>query len=165
MNGFFVPLSGGDPIPLVKDAVVLGRRPDCDITLDFPNVSAQHCQLRFKRGAWVLEDLESTNGIRVNGFKVQKQRLMPGDEVTIARRHHFRIQYQLEGNGKYEDDEEDIAKPETRPENLFARSLLERAGLEKRQPASFDPDDYEYDEVDVDDDAAESDDEKRPTVR
>jgi adenylate cyclase len=157
MNGFFVPLGGGDPIPLVKDTIIVGRRPDSDITLDFPNVSAQHCQLRFKRGAWIIEDLESTNGVRVNGFKVQKTRLMPGDEVTIARKHSFRIQYQLEGNGDF--DEPDEEKAPTPSENVFGKSLLERAGLEKptrsekREPKLFRgaEDDAIDDDLDVED--------------
>jgi pSer/pThr/pTyr-binding forkhead associated (FHA) protein len=128
MNGVLVPLTGGDPIPLVKRSVVIGRRPDCDIFLDAPNVSVEHCQFRFDRGSWVVIDLNSTNGVKVNGIKVRKKRLMPGDEIAIARRHRFRIQFQPEST-----EVQPVEEPEEveRDESVFAKSLLERAGLDK----------------------------------
>src|SRR5271163_1128742 len=46
MFGELNPCGGGDPIPLQKQWLVVGRQPNCDITLRFPNVSSRHCELR-----------------------------------------------------------------------------------------------------------------------
>ena len=45
MYGQLLPLGGGDPIPLLKTELLVGRRESCDIVLRFANVSAHHCQL------------------------------------------------------------------------------------------------------------------------
>lgn len=135
-----VPLAGGDPIPLVKDKIVIGRRPDCDIQLEHANVSSRHCELRFTRGTWIVKDLGSTNGVRVNGSKVEKKRLTPGDELTIARKHHFRVDF--DGSG-YVPTEKSIAEAEIEAgdEDIFKQSLLQRAGLERpSKPIQFDSD-------------------------
>ena len=62
MYGELVPLGGGDPIPLLKKKLLVGRRESCDIVLRFGNVSAHHCQLRIESGYWFVKDLNSRNG-------------------------------------------------------------------------------------------------------
>lgn len=120
-NGELVPAGGGDVIPLVRDQLVLGRRESCDIRLPFPNISSRHCELSFKDGYWTLRDLNSTNGIKVNGFRVQSKLLHPGDEISIGKRR-YTIHYELPaGRRALEEIEEDI----------MSQSLLERAGLER----------------------------------
>lgn len=131
MNGSLVPLGAGESLPLLKPTISIGRRPDCDVQLNFANVSGRHCELLFDRGVWVIRDLQSTNGTRVNGVRVEKKRLVPGDEITIARHYHFRIQFELEGYGEFRDDEED------EDENVFSKSLLERAGLKTSKGGQF----------------------------
>ena len=49
MYGELIPQGGGDPIPLLKKTLLLGRRESCDIVLRFSNVSAHHCQLTVDR--------------------------------------------------------------------------------------------------------------------
>src|SRR5215207_6447920 len=44
-NGELIPTGGGDPIPLIRDKLTLGRRETCDIPLRLPNVSGQHCEM------------------------------------------------------------------------------------------------------------------------
>lgn len=136
MNGRLVPVSGGDPIPLLKKKIVIGRRSDCDICLPFANVSGQHCELRFIEGMWLIKDLDSSNGVKVNTEKVKKKRLMPGDQVTIARHHPYRIEYNVEGSGPTVDRGEAGAGDS----NVFAKSLLERAGLKQTDNDDFDSD-------------------------
>lgn len=123
-HGELVPVGGGDPIPLVRDHMVVGRRDSCDICLRFPNVSGMHCELTFRDGYWHIRDLGSTNGVKVNGQRLQQKVLRPGDEVTIAKRK-FTIQYNL-GVGQHalEEMEEDMSQ-----------SLLEKAGLERPKPS------------------------------
>lgn len=125
-NGELVPQGGGDPIPLIRDKMTLGRRESCDIPLRFPNVSGLHCELSFRDGYWFIRDLNSTNGLKVNGFRVQKKLLHPGDEITIAKRK-YNIQYNLSA-GKSA-----LAEIEEGMEDILDQSLLERAGLEKNR--------------------------------
>jgi adenylate cyclase len=125
-GSMMIPLEGGDPIPLLKTRIVVGRRPDCDVQLEFPNISAKHCELIWDKGRWMVKDLKSANGTKVNGEKVQKRMLVPGDQLTIARKHHFKIHYEMQGYGAFRDDEED-----DQDENVMKKSLLEKAGLEK----------------------------------
>jgi pSer/pThr/pTyr-binding forkhead associated (FHA) protein len=52
--------------------------------LDDPNVSRRHAELRRENGSWVVADLGSTNGIKVNGRRVAEQSLSPGDQITLG---------------------------------------------------------------------------------
>jgi hypothetical protein len=63
---------------------VLGRGRDCDLVLDDPNVSRRHAQLKQEGDGWVIEDMGSTNGIKLNGRRAQGGRLSPGDEITLG---------------------------------------------------------------------------------
>src|SRR5207237_1365420 len=92
-NGKLIPVGGGDEIPLLRNRMVIGRRESCDIPLRFPNVSGRHCELTFQDGYWTIIDLGSTNGVKVNGDRIQQKRnLKPDDEITIASRR-FTIDY------------------------------------------------------------------------
>jgi pSer/pThr/pTyr-binding forkhead associated (FHA) protein len=72
----------------------LGRSRQCDITLDDPNVSRNHAEVRPRGGSWVLSDLGSTNGSRLNGSRVQgSEVLKPGDEIELGT---SRIKFELE---------------------------------------------------------------------
>ena len=80
--GELVPVGGGDPIPLRRGVMTIGRRESCDICLKFPNISGLHCELAYKdAGFWQVRDLGSTNGIKVNGERVLNRPLRPGDEI------------------------------------------------------------------------------------
>jgi adenylate cyclase len=128
VNGQLVPVGGGDPINLIREELVVGRRESCDIIMRYPNVSGTHCRLTFYEGYWYVQDLGSTNGIKVNGTRIHQQRklLHPGDEVGIAKRK-FIIRYeQIAGRHALEEEDEDI----------MAQPLLEKAGLEKPQEPS-----------------------------
>ena len=72
--GILQPVGGGDPIPLNKPEMIIGRRPSCDIRLDFENISGKHCMLRFINGVWNVKDLGSTNGTTVNGDAARPSR-------------------------------------------------------------------------------------------
>ncbi len=64
--------------------VSIGRSRECDIVLDDPNVSRKHAELRLEGDAWVVADLGSTNGIKVNGKRMGEAALAPGDEITLG---------------------------------------------------------------------------------
>lgn len=64
---------------------VLGRSADADCPIQDPNVSRRHAELRQRSsGDWEIVDLNSTNGIKVNGRRVTSSRLENGDRVTIG---------------------------------------------------------------------------------
>jgi pSer/pThr/pTyr-binding forkhead associated (FHA) protein len=77
----------GSDITLDRAMVMVGRHPQCDARLDSLRVSRRHCILTEDGGEVVVRDLGSTNGIRINGPRVERGRLRPGDEISIA---HFR---------------------------------------------------------------------------
>jgi hypothetical protein len=63
----------------------LGRSKECECVIPDPNISRRHAQLRRNSGGdWQVVDMGSTNGIKVNGRRVDSSRLSPGDEVTIG---------------------------------------------------------------------------------
>ena len=67
-----------------KSDLVLGRSRGCDVVLSSEAVSRRHAQLFFRDGNWVIRDLGSTNGTRVNGVRVGRCRLRPGDRVALG---------------------------------------------------------------------------------
>ena len=68
----------------VEEDLLLGRHLSCDIVLGDLSVSRRHARLRFRDGHWVLQDLESTNGTSVNGARVGRCQLHPGDELRVG---------------------------------------------------------------------------------
>jgi pSer/pThr/pTyr-binding forkhead associated (FHA) protein len=64
----------------------VGRTARADFILDAALVSRLHCKLKVeKSNQLVVEDLGSTNGTQVNGIRVDRAVLKPGDVVTIGR--------------------------------------------------------------------------------
>jgi FHA domain/Protein of unknown function (DUF3662) len=70
---------------LGKRRVVIGRSRDCDLTLDDPNISRRHAEIRLEEGAYWVVDLGSTNGIEVNGSRVERAELEHGDLIVLGR--------------------------------------------------------------------------------
>lgn len=79
-------LPDGRRVVLDQEKVALGRSPDCELAVADPNVSRRHAEVR--RGAdnaWVVADLGSTNGTKVNGLRISgPRRLEDGDEITVG---------------------------------------------------------------------------------
>jgi hypothetical protein len=65
--------------------VVLGRARDCDCVVAEPSVSRRHAELRRDGDRWLLRDLGSMNGTRVNGVRlVEETEVAPGDRVSFG---------------------------------------------------------------------------------
>jgi predicted component of type VI protein secretion system len=77
-------LTDGPSILLDKPILLLGRHQECDIQLVSRKVSRRHCCIAQVGKYLVVRDLGSTNGIRINGIKVNEGSLKPGDELTIG---------------------------------------------------------------------------------
>jgi predicted component of type VI protein secretion system len=73
---------------------VLGRSRDADIVVDDPNVSRKHAEVRPSGGSWIVRDLGSTNGVKVNGRRIQgPQSLRQGDVIELGT---ARVTFELE---------------------------------------------------------------------
>jgi hypothetical protein len=75
------------------ERMTIGRSHDCDLVLDDPNVSRRHAELSREGDGWAVADLGSTNGITVNGSRVRRAVLAPGDAVELGR---SRLTYAVE---------------------------------------------------------------------
>jgi pSer/pThr/pTyr-binding forkhead associated (FHA) protein len=70
----------------------IGRTPDNDLQLDAKFISRHHAVILAGPVNTVIEDLNSTNGVQVNGQRVTRHVLNDGDEVVIGRaRYHFSV--------------------------------------------------------------------------
>ena len=68
-----------------ESGVTLGRSRSSDVMVDDSNVSRAHAEIRAHGSSWVLTDLGSTNGTRLNGRRVtQPEVLGPGDEIEVG---------------------------------------------------------------------------------
>jgi FHA domain-containing protein len=67
-----------------KRRTLIGRSKECDVQLADPNASRRHAELRREGIAFWIVDLDSTNGIEVNGRRLKRAKLEDGDRVTIG---------------------------------------------------------------------------------
>ncbi|HWT93697.1 MAG TPA: DUF3662 and FHA domain-containing protein [Solirubrobacteraceae bacterium] len=79
-------LAEGKRMLVGRAGAVLGRSRECDITLNDPNVSRKHAEIRSDgRGGWLVEDLGSTNGVKVNGRRINgPTELESGDRLALG---------------------------------------------------------------------------------
>jgi hypothetical protein len=78
-------LMDGQRLVVGSGGASLGRSRQCDIVLGDANVSRQHAEIRPRGGSWVLTDLGSTNGSRINGRQVEGSEVIrPGDEIELG---------------------------------------------------------------------------------
>ena len=74
----------GQTMRVEKRRVLLGRSRECDIQVEDPNVSRRHAELRQEGSSYWIVDLDSTNGIEVNGSRVKRAKLESGDTFTVG---------------------------------------------------------------------------------
>jgi len=75
-------------IPLLAEVVHIGREleySDIPLPSELKSISRRHCEIRRKDGVYVLTDLNSSNGVFVNGQKVDTIELKDGDEIRIGK--------------------------------------------------------------------------------
>jgi predicted component of type VI protein secretion system len=63
----------------------IGRSTSCDVVLTDVTVSRRHARLIPRDGIWVLHDLSSTNGTYLNGHRVSRSQLRPGDRLALGQ--------------------------------------------------------------------------------
>jgi len=77
-------LEDGRRVEIGEQPLSIGRMPECDINLSDANVSRKHAEVRRQGTGFVVVDLGSTNGTRVNGAGVKERVLNNGDEITVG---------------------------------------------------------------------------------
>jgi hypothetical protein len=77
-------LGDGSRVDVGADPIVVGRLAECTIPISDPSASRRHAEIRVENGVAFVVDLNSTNGTKVNGRRVQRQRLISGDLITIG---------------------------------------------------------------------------------
>jgi len=79
-------LVGGGARHEIRGAIaVIGRSKECDVAVDDASVSRRHAEVRAGPDGYWIVDLGSTNGTEVNGKRVDRVRLEPGDVVTLGQ--------------------------------------------------------------------------------
>ena len=77
--------AAGKRINLPPGGVVIGRSSSCEVVLEDPNASRRHAAVRQSSSGWQVEDLGSTNGIKINGRRVVgAHELRPGDRIELG---------------------------------------------------------------------------------
>jgi hypothetical protein len=72
-------------LPPTPDAYVIGRDDTCDLRMTHATISRRHALLKPVDGQWMIVDLGSMNGIRINGWRVRGEApLRPGDVLDVG---------------------------------------------------------------------------------
>jgi hypothetical protein len=77
-------VNNGDRLEVTKRRTLIGRSKECDVQIDDPSASRRHAELRQEGTAYWIVDLDSTNGLEVNGLRTQRAKLDHGDKITIG---------------------------------------------------------------------------------
>jgi|GEM_PF-2050093 len=74
----------GESYPITTFPFVMGRGNECDLVLNGKGVSRRHAEIVFQSGRFVVNDLESLNGIKVNGYKIARVILEENDIIKLG---------------------------------------------------------------------------------
>lgn len=78
-------VTDGKRLVVGAGGATIGRSRSCDIVLDDANVSRRHAEVRPRGGGWLVADLGSTNGVAVNGARIDRPHtLKPGDRIELG---------------------------------------------------------------------------------
>lgn len=134
MHAQLIPLEGGPPVTLSRDITLVGRKQGvCDFVLDRGSISKMHCLIVKTDGLLFIRDLGSTNGTKVNGQRVTRGALLPGDELAFAS-VKFRVHL-----GPAPADEDD-AEPDHPTEMITSFPAGRRSAPPERFSAEADSD-------------------------
>jgi general secretion pathway protein A len=100
-------------LPLRIGRLILGRTPDNDIQIDSRFVSRHHCQIITTAQGSVVEDLNSTNGILVQGKRVRRHNLNDGDVVMLGKHELMYVDERLPARRGFSDTVPGVQPVET----------------------------------------------------
>ena len=84
----------GTEYAIDSEETILGRNPNTDVTLADESISREHALVSFDpdSGDFTIEDLQSTNGTKVNGKRTRSSPLEHGDEISIG---HTKLRFEI----------------------------------------------------------------------
>jgi S-DNA-T family DNA segregation ATPase FtsK/SpoIIIE len=77
-------MPAGSAVEVMQPTVVIGRHSEAELRLPYADVSRRHCRLAFTSGVWQIHDLDSLNGVFINGERMHEATLYEGDEVRLG---------------------------------------------------------------------------------
>jgi len=77
--------TGAREFEIIDNEVHMGRELDNTLRLPDPSISRHHCVIRKVGGGYEIQDLQSSNGVLVNGNRVQSSPLRDGDRITLGQ--------------------------------------------------------------------------------
>jgi hypothetical protein len=110
--GAFLIVNGRRHFALDKTVVNIGRRSDNDLVIEDSHVSRLHAQIRVREGSYVIFDLGSTGGTKVNGRPIRQHILQPGDVIAIGG---ARIVYGEDADGARDSTSTFVYPPQDGP--------------------------------------------------
>lgn len=93
---------------LDKDVAVFGRGSNCDVVLTEKKASRKHCEVRRQGLSFFVKDLNSSNGVLVNGVQISEQELVPGDVIQIGE---CQIQFIVENKQYFSQQDQFMPVP------------------------------------------------------
>lgn len=75
----------GTKVPLATEAFYIGRHSQCQLVVNDLEVSRRHLKITSSAGGWLIDDLGSTNGTVVNGQRINREKVAPGDRIRIGQ--------------------------------------------------------------------------------
>jgi general secretion pathway protein E len=138
-----LPVRGdGAPIDLAGGRVTIGRHPDCTVPIIDEKASRQHCELVAGPGGYLLRDLGSRNGTKLNAEKITEATIRAGDIIKIGS-HEFFVEVIAAGV----EAPARSAAPATRHEPRVERAVVEEDEAPSNaafpEPLSLDADEPE----------------------
>jgi len=97
LEPFLVSISGretGKAIALKQRTLKIGREDGCDLVIESPHISRLHAELFWEGTQLKIKDLGSTNGVFVNGQRIQEEILSNGDKILLGTQMYYKIVYQ-----------------------------------------------------------------------
>lgn len=85
-------LPSGERVAIGQRTVTVGRLPDCTVPVNDPNVSRRHCEVRAAGTGFVVADLGSTNGTKVNGVRIQGEHVLNDADIVSVGSTHLRFE-------------------------------------------------------------------------
>jgi hypothetical protein len=130
---FWIEMPGAEPesrrYEIGPDGLLLGRAEECDVVLDDRTVSRHHARIFPSEGFCYVKDLDSHNGVVVNGQKTGYECLSSGDVIEMGS---FRLVFRSAGNPMERGDEEDKARQAEQFEQIAEE--VEQAGVPEQLP-------------------------------
>lgn len=95
---------------LDKSRLVVGREPKCEIQIDNLGISREHCAFSQRGEAYLIQDLNSSNGTYVNGKKITEHFLNNDDEIIIGK---YKLVFKNDAQQVVKEKQEEAPVPDT----------------------------------------------------